>query len=143
MLALRRFALAALLLAASAVAMAQTTLLTIPQTTLSLGVQSFQTASINSAFSQYILTLNEVSWPLAGDKVMDMTVDYSPDNGATWIFISSSDVYDDPVPAFHGFPANAIRFVVTIPDVGSSTRKLRATFNVVKSVTVTGSLAAK
>jgi hypothetical protein len=120
------------------------TVVTIPQTTVPAGPLTLGPANVNSTVKQYVLTVNQIAWPNAGDLAFTYQCDVSLDSGATWINPppSAGNVYDVAVPAKFGNPANQFKIVCDIPGVGNANRKIRFTANFAKSLTVSGTLAA-
>lgn len=114
------------------------TALTIPQRTL-LGPGSVATGDIASDVKQYVLVINQVSWPHVGDTAFDIWLEYSRD-GSAWQAITHDTMMDAAEPATRVVPANSYIWVVPLPDLGQSGRRLRARWDFAKSLTITGSL---
>lgn len=119
-----------------------TTTFTIPQTTLPAGPLVFGPVTVDNTVSQYVLTLNQIGWPFAGDLAFTYSCDVSLDGGVTWLNPppSSGDVWDLPVPARHGQPANQFIIACSIPP--GTGRRIRFSATLSKSLTVSGSLVA-
>lgn len=124
--------------------MALTTLLTIPQATVSAGGHTFgPSAVINSAISQFLIVLNQISWSNAGDLAITYSADYSLDGGTTWAASASGNIFDVPIPSKRGNVADQIVIACTIPGIGNANRKVRLVTTFAKTLTVSGSLEAQ
>jgi len=120
------------------------TVATIPQTTVAAGARTFGPASINSAVSQFLITITQVSWPHAGDQAFSYVCDVSLDGGVTWLnpAPSSGTVADAIVPARNGSTLNTFKIGCDIPGAGNANRRIRLTTVFSKSLTISGTIAA-
>jgi len=118
------------------------TISTIPQMSLAAGEHDFGPFNVASNVSQYVITLNQISWPNAGDLAFDYSCDVSQDNGQTWATVSSGNVFDNAIPAKFGNPAGQFKIVCDIPGVGNNKRDIRFASIFAKTLTISGTLAA-
>jgi hypothetical protein len=117
---------------------------TLAQTAVPVGPRTLGPASVGAGVSQYVMTINQIAWPNAGDLAFTYSCDVSLDGGATWInpAPSSGDIFDSNVPARRGNPANQFKIACDLPGVGNPNRKVRFVANFAKGLTISGTLEA-
>lgn len=113
-------------------------LITIPQTTLSIGDHNFGPHSVAGAIKQYIITLLQVGWPNLGGVAFSFSAESSSDGGNTWVVETSGTVDDRNVPAKFGKPALTV--TIACPIRGSGNRQVRFQSNWEKSLTISGDI---
>ena len=114
-------------------------LITIPQTALPVSsIGPFVSPVLDPNIKGYVVNLTGVVWPAAGD-VLKVTLERSDDNGASWRFDASAQ---GSFRAKDGSaPLNAA-WSVSMPQDGITTRKLRATIDVLQACTLTASVSS-
>lgn len=117
--------------------MAKQTQITIPLTSLPAGPRGpFASGTLPAALSGYQVDFtNDASWPAAGD-VLTVSVDVSPDNGQTWRFDASITLSGGHWKDQQGVAVNTAAWNVSVPGIGSSTRKMRVTLTVAQPCTL-------
>lgn len=117
---------------------------TIPQTTLSAGVdQTFTSPNIPAASPGYKLVIQQVSWAHSGGDALHVWLDASYDGGTNWLNLTDDLFQDETQPADKGHPLDAFVVVASLsPEVGGVARKLRARTHPVKTVTISGTITA-
>jgi len=124
--------------------MAATTQLTIPPTSLPVGtIGPLTTPTLPANVAAYQLTTVPVVWPASGD-VLQLIVEESPDNGATWLFSASnslSSVNGGMGTDKLGNPITADVWTFT-PMFRGTTVKLRLTLRVLQACRISGSVVS-
>lgn len=115
-----------------------TTLITIPQTDLTVGtIGPFVSPRLPVNISLYTVSLTGTAWPASGD-VLKVTLERSDDDGATWNFDASAQgSFRDKA----GNPPNNALWRIGMPVDGVTTRRLRATIEVLQPCTLSASVS--
>jgi hypothetical protein len=109
--------------------------ITLPQTDVPAGPGSVASGSVPVNVVKLDAVLQQVAWPLAGDKALDYVIEQSNDGGATWLPLCFGDMTD--VAAV----ASTIRFGCTLRNVGLSGRRVRLSWNLAKALTISGTVS--
>lgn len=82
-------------------------------------------APLDPSVGRLRITLTRESWPLPGQPLATISVEYSLDNGATW-WIAAGSTYDGgDVLDRNGVPYVAAVLEGTVPNIGQSGRLVR------------------
>lgn len=119
-------------------------ILTVPQTNLPAGTQTFTSGAIDPTLQGFTITIIQGAWPFAGDKAFDAKLDCSLDGGTTWLGVSGLDVTDAPFPLNkQGGTTNTATWNASpLPGIGTSGRLLRMTLTLAKPLSIGGSVNA-
>lgn len=115
-----------------------TTLIAIPQTALQIGpIGPFVSPRLPVDIPLYTVSLTGVVWPASGD-VLKVTLERSDDDGVTWKFDASAQgSFRDKA----GNPPNNALWRIGMPVDGVTTRRLRATIEVLQPCTLIASVS--
>jgi hypothetical protein len=114
--------------------------ITIPSVKLPLGpLGPFTSGFLPSDATNAQLILDQgADWVHDGTLVFTILLEYSA-NGTDFTSVLIQDqAFDLAIPAKFGNPANRMSFGASLPDIGSTTRKIRYSMNVFARRTVSG-----
>lgn len=115
---------------------------TLPQTNVPIGPGQIVSPAIPAGATEYVMHIQQVGWPHAGDKAFDFACDIAVD-GVNFQPLSSGDVTDASVPSRNGSALDSFNIGVgPLPSVGTAGRKLRFSWNFAKALTISGTLQA-
>lgn len=115
---------------------------TLPQTNVPIGPGQIISPAIPVDAKEYVMHIQQVGWPHAGDKAFDFACEIAVD-GVNFQPLSGGDVSDAPVPSRNGSALDSFNIGVgPLPGVGTVGRKLRFEWNFAKALTIGGTLQA-
>lgn len=115
----------------------------ISQRTVQPGPNTIVSPNIPATAVGYVLLIQQVSWPHAGDVAVTVSLEASYNGGTEWQPLTSDTITDEATPATKGIVANAFKVIASLdPEVGGVARNLRFSYNFQKALTVSGSITA-
>lgn len=107
---------------------------TLPPRTIQ-GAGTLESNQITPGFSEVKFLLTQIAWPNVGGVGFTYSIEVSIDEGVSWRSVASGDVHDVVVPV-----TGIIIFSCTLPNSGSPLRRVRLTYNFVKSLRISGTV---
>lgn len=97
----------------------------------------FASGNLPSNLVGYSLAfVNDATWPTDGSNVLLVTVEQSNDAGNTWAFDASINLTADPWTDRAGNVIHTANWNVGLDNQGSTTRRVRATFQLFQTATL-------
>ena len=106
-----------------------------PLATRSAGTYGpFASGNLPSTLVGYSLDFtNDATWPTDGSNVLTITVEQSNDAGSTWLFDASTTFTASPWHNRQGTVVNTSDWNVQLDNHGSTTRRVRVTFQLLQT----------